>query len=102
MDSTSMLKLVSGHKVAEEPSAEGEGEIDPMAEAEKLVTGMIGGLVKSLHEEDVNEEIKKTWCANETEVNEGLKSSKTTESEQLAASMDEMEDSISTLTEEIK
>merc|ERR1719388_648290 len=67
-----------------------------------MVTGMISGLVKTLHEEDVNDEIKKTWCANETEVNEALKASKTTESEQLVAKLEEMEDSISTLAEEIK
>merc|ERR1719388_21984 len=67
-----------------------------------MVTGMISGLVKTLHEEDVNDEIKKTWCANETEVNEALKASKTTETEQLTASMAEMEDSITTLAEEIK
>merc|ERR1719156_268781 len=73
-----------------------------MDEAKKMLTGMIGGMVKNLHEEDVNEEIKKIWCANETEVNEALKASKTTEEEQLTASMAEMEDSITTLAEEIK
>jgi hypothetical protein len=92
------LKLVAAHKSKEEPSE----EVDPMAEAEKMVTGMIGGMVKNLHEEDVNDEIKKIWCANETEVNEGLKATKTTEVEQLTTSMEEMEDTISTLTEEIK
>jgi len=95
----SRFKLVSAHKAAEEPPADAA---DPMAEAEKMVTGMISGLVKTLHEEDVNDEIKKTWCANETEVNEALKASKTTETEQLTASMEEMDDSISTLTEQIK
>eukprot|EP00746_Dinoflagellata_sp_MGD_P162350 gnl/MRDRNA2_/MRDRNA2_89878_c0_seq1.p1 gnl/MRDRNA2_/MRDRNA2_89878_c0~~gnl/MRDRNA2_/MRDRNA2_89878_c0_seq1.p1 ORF type:complete len:436 (-),score=149.19 gnl/MRDRNA2_/MRDRNA2_89878_c0_seq1:121-1236(-) len=73
-----------------------------MGEAAKMVSGMIGGMVKNLHDEDVNEEIKKTWCANETEVNEALKASKTTEVEQLTASMAEMQDSITTLAEEIK
>lgn len=97
--SRSMLKLVSAHRAVEEPAAE---EVDPMAEAEKMVTGMIGGMIKNLHEEDVDEEIKKIWCANETKVNEALKASKTTEEEQLTASMEEMEDSISTLAEEIK
>merc|ERR1719217_1342564 len=95
--SRGMLKLVSAHKTAEEPA-----EDDTMAQVEKMVTSMIGGMVKNLHEEDVNDEIKKTWCANETEVNEGLKASKTTEKEQLTASMEEMDDSISTLVEEIK
>lgn len=100
------LKLISSHRGAEEPAAE-EAEVetttvDPMVEVEKMVTGMIGGLVKTLHEEDVNDEVKKIWCANETEVNEELKVSKTTEKEQITANMEEMEDSISTLAEEIK
>merc|ERR1719217_1317891 len=97
MASRGMLKLVSAHKTAEEPA-----EDDTMAQVEKMVTSMIGGMVKNLHEEDVNDEIKKTWCANETEVNEGLKASKTTEKQQLTASMEDMDDSISTLVEEIK
>merc|ERR1719272_254681 len=95
-----MLKLVSSHKkAAEEPVA---AEEDPMAQVEKMITGMIGGMVKNLHEEDVNDEVKKIWCANETEVNEALKVSKTTELNQVTAKMEEMEDSLATLTEELK
>merc|ERR1719156_61103 len=41
---------------------------EPPNEAQKLVSGMIDGMVSVLHDEDVGDEHKKAWCANETEV----------------------------------
>merc|ERR1719265_591686 len=45
--------------------------------AEKLVVGMVNGMVGVLHDEDVGDEHKKAWCANETEVAHGIEAAKT-------------------------
>lgn len=72
------------------------------SEAKNLVKGLIDGMVSVLHDEDVNDEVKKDYCANETAVNDALFASKKTEMTQLTTSLDEMVDSQSTLVEEIK
>lgn len=67
-----------------------------------FVNTMVNNMVSVLHDEDVDDEIKKVWCANETSVNEAIKSEKSTEMQKLASEMEETEDSLATLTEEIK
>jgi hypothetical protein len=75
---------------------------EPEGEAQKLVSHMIEGMVSVLHDEDVGDEHKKDWCANETAVNHQLEAEKKTLMEKTEASITESEDAIATLVEEIK
>jgi hypothetical protein len=59
-------------------------------------------MVAVLHDEDVGDEHKKAWCANETAVNSALEAEKKKLIEKTEASITEAEDVIATLTEEIK
>jgi hypothetical protein len=72
------------------------------SEAKKLVSGLIDGMVSVLHDEDVNDEVKKSYCNNETEVNDALFASKKAELSQISSKYDEMIDSQATLVEEMK
>merc|ERR1719235_2078673 len=71
-------------------------------EAQKLVTHMVDGMVAVLHDDDVEDEHKKEWCANETETAHSIEAEKKALLAQTAAEMSEQEDSIATLTAEIK
>ena len=74
----------------------------PVDSAEKLVTHMISGMIGVLHDEDVNDEHKKAWCVNETEVMHGLEAEKKDTIEKTTAEIADQEDQIATLTSEIK
>merc|ERR1719440_1656492 len=67
-----------------------------------FVNVMVDNMVSVMHDEDVDDEVKKVWCANETEVNEGIKSTKEAELTRLASEMEEIEDNLATLADEIK
>jgi len=86
--------------------AHGEEPVDYAAEAkgafDTFVNVMVNNMVSVLHDEDVSDEIKKIWCANETEVNTAIKTEKSAELERLASEMEEIEDQLATLAEEIK
>lgn len=73
-----------------------------LGEAEKMVKGMVNPMIKQLHLEDVEDEQKKIWCANETETNEALKSSKEKEFELVSTEITELEDNLATVIEKIK
>lgn len=70
--------------------------------AEEVVTHMVDDMVHILHDEDVGDEHKKEWCANETESVNGLKSEKQELTDQLSASIEQMTDAIAQLVEDIK
>jgi septal ring factor EnvC (AmiA/AmiB activator) len=74
----------------------------PKDAAEKLVTGMINGMVGVLHDDDVSDEHKKAWCANETEVAHGIETAKAELIEKTTTEIAEQEDQIATLVDEIK
>jgi len=83
------------HRASEEPL--------PVADsAEKLVSGMINGMVGVLHDDDVGDEHKKAWCANETEVAHGIEVQKSELIEKTTTEIAEQEDTIATLVDEIK
>merc|ERR1719162_662428 len=63
---------------------------------------MIDGMVGVLHDEDVDDEHKKDWCANETQVTNDVFAQKTSLIEQTTSEISETADQISTLTDEIK
>merc|ERR1719331_2862139 len=90
-------------RAGEEPKAE-----EPMSAAdagqgaEKLVTHMIDGMVGVLHDEDVGDEHKKAWCANETEVMHGVESEKKELIEKTTSEIAEQEDLLATTVAEIK
>merc|ERR1719272_2038135 len=71
-------------------------------EATGLVTHMIDGMVGVLHDEDVGDEHKKGWCANETEVSHRIEAEKKDTIEKTTTDISEQEDQIATLTDELK
>merc|ERR1719217_1100544 len=83
-----------------EGSAEGHHE-NPDA-AEKLVVHMIDGMVGVMHDEDVGDEHKKAWCANETEVMHGIESEKKDLIAKTGSEIAEQEDLLATTIAEIK
>jgi septal ring factor EnvC (AmiA/AmiB activator) len=85
----------------EEPPAE-EGPPDTGASAEKLVGHMIDGMVGVLHDEDVGDEHKKAWCANETEVSHAIEAEKKETIEKTTTEIAEQEDELATTVAEIK
>merc|ERR1719321_78644 len=71
-------------------------------DAEKVVSNMVDDMVHVLHDEDVADEHKKEWCANETEKVNQIKSEKQELTDQLSASIEQMTDSIAQLVDDIK
>jgi hypothetical protein len=80
-----------------EPDAAATGQ-----SAEKLVGHMIDGMVGVLHDEDVGDEHKKAWCANETFVAHSIEAEKKDKIEKTETEIAEQEDQIATLIAEIK
>merc|ERR1719252_306208 len=70
--------------------------------AEKLVVHMIDGMVGVMHDEDVGDEHKKAWCANETEVQHSVEASKKDLIEKTSTEIAEQEDLLATTVAEIK
>merc|ERR1719453_2010000 len=63
---------------------------------------MINGMVGVLHDEDVGDEHKKAWCANETEVAHGIEAEKKHTIEATTTEIAEQEDELATTIAEIK
>merc|ERR1719335_23345 len=75
---------------------------DPGDSAVKMVSKMIEGMVGVLHDKDVNDEHKKAWCVNETEVMHGIEAEKKSTIEKTTAEIADQEDQLATLVSEIK
>jgi hypothetical protein len=106
-----VLASVSSHvRQHEEPfegdqahNYDGKGGVGEFAgEAEKMVVHMVDGMVGVLHDEDVGDEHKKAWCANETEITLKIQGEKKTLLAQTDSEISEMSDQVASLTEEIK
>jgi len=69
--------------------------------AEKLVTHMIDGMVGVLHDEDVGDEHKKEWCANETTIAHQIEAQKQETIEKTKTEIAEQEDELATTIAEI-
>jgi hypothetical protein len=82
----------------EEPMSAGEAG----GSAEKLVGHMIDGMVGVLHDEDVGDEHKKAWCANETEVGHSIEAEKKHTIEAVTTEIAEQEDELATTIATIK
>merc|ERR1719156_468717 len=85
----------------EEPDKDSAGA-KYAGDAEKVVSNMVDDVVHILHDEDVDDEHKKEWCANETESVNALKSEKQELTDQLSASIEQMTDAIAQLADDIK
>lgn len=83
-------------------AAQPVGGKEDQDEAAKIVSTMINGMVAVLHDEDVTDEHKKSWCVNETEVSTGIESEKKSFIEQKTAEITDQTDQVATLSEEIK
>lgn len=70
--------------------------------AEKLVVHMIDEMVAVMHDEDVGDEHKKEWCANETEVSHRIETEKKDLIEKTSTEISEQEDELATTVAEIK
>merc|ERR1719379_2941098 len=68
----------------------------------KLVTHMVQGMIGVLHDEDVSDEHKKEWCANETEVTHGIETAKKELIQQTTSEIEEQEDLLQQTIAEIK
>merc|ERR1719160_2393283 len=108
-----MVKVVQKHtallvlKHKEEPdvmigTGTAHGTHEHPDPAEKLVVHMIDGMVGVMHDEDVGDEHKKAWCANETKVSHGIEDEKKDLIEKTSADISEQEDELATTVQEIK
>merc|ERR1719298_282099 len=93
-----LLSTAVTHKVHHQNAAPDESA----GEAEKLVVHMIDGMVGVMHDEDVGDEHKKIWCANETEVMHGVEADKKALIEKTSTEISEQEDELATTVAEIK
>jgi len=90
--------LLNQLQAAEEPG----GTEQYAGEAAKVVTHMVDDMVHVLHDEDVEDEHKKDWCANETESSANLQTEKQNLVDALKASISQMTDEVEDLDHEIK
>merc|ERR1719160_1671667 len=108
-----MVKVVQKHtallvlKHKEEPdvmigTGTAHGTHEHPDPAEKLVVHMIDGMVGVMHDEDVGDEHKKAWCANETKVSHGIEAEKKDLIEKTEAEISEQTDLLATTVQEIK
>jgi len=88
--------------LAQLKAAEPEGTEKYAGAAAKVVTHMVDDMVHVLHDEDVEDEHKKDFCANETETTLNLQTEKQNLVESLKASIEEMSDEVSDLSSQIK
>lgn len=91
--------LLQTLKGSEDPAAAGA---EAAQGASKIVQGMVDGMVKVLHDEDVGDEHKKGWCANETETTTQLQTDKQALVDSLEAELSEMADAMTQINEDIK
>merc|ERR1719160_2455564 len=99
------MLLLSVHqktKKEEHKKAEPTVEDATAGNAEKLVGHMINGMVGVLHDEDVGDEHKKEWCANETEIAHKIEAQKQETIEKTKTEIAEQEDELATTVAEIK
>merc|ERR1719160_1473731 len=79
-----------------------DGEHEHPDDAEKLVVHMIDGMVGVMHDEDVSDEHKKEWCANETKVQHDIEAQKNNLIDKTSVEISEQEDELATTIAEIK
>merc|ERR1719160_644667 len=96
-----MLLMALNNEIRTE-SLEPEEGVKFAGAAEKVVTEMVDHMVHTLHDEDVEDEHKKEFCANETEKTTELKQEKIDLSASLSANIEEFKDGIANLVAEIK
>merc|ERR1719160_725117 len=96
-----MLLMALNNEIRTE-SLEPEEGVKFAGAAEKVVIHMVDEMVHTLHDEDVEDEHKKEFCANETEKVTELKQEKEDLSSTLSANMEEFKDGIASLVAEIK
>jgi hypothetical protein len=96
-----LLTVSQQEKAMEDPAAKSATE-ENFDGAAKVVDGMIDNMVHVLHDDDVEDEHKKDWCANETEVSTNLQTEKQALVEKLKADLESMGDALDQTNEEIK
>merc|ERR1719174_3045289 len=106
MDSWDVLFLqrqAVTHKALAKVRAHAPDDVEENAgQAAKVVDFMIDNMVEGLHEDDVNDEHKKDWCANETVVIHQLEADKEALHAQLEKTIEALDNKLATVTEEIK
>lgn len=94
-----LMTVSSNLKALEEPKSATEANYDGAA---KVIDGMIDNMVHVLHDEDVEDEHKKDWCSNETEVTMNLQTEKQNLVEKLKAELETMSDELDQTNADIK
>merc|ERR1719156_401785 len=79
----------------------GQGVKETASQAEKVVGFMIDNMVETLHNDDVNDEHKKDFCANETASFAQLQEDKETQQAELEKSIEVLKDEIEQLHADI-
>jgi len=103
MDTWDFLQTSSTRKaLARVQERQPDAVTENAGQAAKVVDFMIDNMVETIHEDDVNDEHKKEWCANETTVMHQLESDKKALTEELTKKLEVLDDELATLTEEIK
>jgi len=98
------MLLLSVHQKTKKSAGKGKEEPVPEATAggaEKLVGKMIDGMVAVLHDEDVGDEHKKAWCANETMIAHQIETEKQETIDKTKTEIAEQEDELATTVAEI-
>jgi hypothetical protein len=96
------LSVHQNTKKKESKKAEPMSTVEAADGAEKLVGHMIDGMVGVLHDEDVGDEHKKAWCANETTIAHAIEVQKQETIEKTKTEIAEQEDDLATTVAEIK
>merc|ERR1719316_373507 len=103
MDTWDFLQTASTQKTLARLRAHQPDDVTKNAgAAAKVVDFMIDNMVEVLHEDDVNDEHKKEWCANETTVMHQLEEDKSALTEELTKKLEVLDNELATLTMEIE
>lgn len=94
-----LLSLTEHSRTVEEP---GEVTDEHVSGAQKVVAELVTNMIAGLHDEDVSDEHKKAWCANETEVQHQIEAEKKALIEKTTATIADLEDQIAGLADSIK
>lgn len=95
-----LLSLSEHSRMVEEP--EGAVTQEHVSGAQKVVADLVTNMIAGLHDEDVSDEHKKAWCANETEVQHQIEGEKKALIEKTTGTIADLEDQIAGLTESIE
>jgi outer membrane murein-binding lipoprotein Lpp len=97
-----LRKKIQRSLIASTHSGRQQGVNESATAAAKVVHFMVDNMIETLHEDDVSDEHKLAYCANETEVYEQLRTDKWAFHDQLAKEIEGLNNDIAQLEDDIK